>query len=68
MTAGVKVSPQSGADTILKGAVVTAPQVQDQVGGNLQIENLQDYASYTGRQKTPVAPLSMNHFSSKENE
>jgi len=35
----------SGGDTTLKGAVVKADQVTANVGGNLNIESLQDSAT-----------------------
>ena len=47
---GQQVAMLSGGDTTLKGAVIIAPQVQAQVGGNLQIESLQDTSSYASKQ------------------
>ncbi|MEI7429868.1 MAG: hemagglutinin repeat-containing protein, partial [Betaproteobacteria bacterium] len=40
--AGNKVTLESGSDTTLKGAVVSGPQVIAKVGGNLNLESLQD--------------------------
>jgi filamentous hemagglutinin len=59
INAGDKVSLQSGADTNLKGAVITAPQVQAQVGGNLQIESLQDSSTYNSQQSNKGISLSI---------
>lgn len=41
------VSIQSGADTTLKGATVEGKQVTATVGGNLNIESLQDKSTYS---------------------
>jgi Hemagglutinin repeat len=43
---GQRVQIESGGDTTLKGAVVSATQVTAQVGGNLSIESLQDSSRY----------------------
>ena len=40
------VSIKSGADTTLKGATVEGKQVTANVGGNLNVESLQDTATY----------------------
>ena len=44
--AGEQVQIESGRDTTLQGAVVQAPKVQAQVGGDLKIESVQDQATY----------------------
>jgi filamentous hemagglutinin len=48
---GQQVVLQSGADTAIKGGVVSAPQVAVAAGGKLDIESLQDTSTYTSRQK-----------------
>ncbi len=45
------VSIKSGGDTTLKGATVEGKQVTANVGGNLQVESLQDTATYTEQNK-----------------
>lgn len=50
--AGNTVSLISGGDTTLKGAVVAANQVKADIGGNLNIESLQDSSTYTSAQKS----------------
>lgn len=47
--AGKIVSITSGADTTLKGAVASGEQVQATVGGNLNIQSLQDSSTYTSQ-------------------
>ncbi|UXH80693.1 hemagglutinin repeat-containing protein [Roseateles amylovorans] len=49
---GTSVTLQSGGDTTLQGAVVTAPTVKAQVGGDLQIESLQDTAKFDSKSST----------------
>lgn len=48
---GEQVSLQSGADTTIKGAVVSAPQVTLASAGQLNIESLQDSSIYKSRQE-----------------
>ena len=48
---GQQVVLQSGANTTLKGGVVSAPEVTVAAGGKLDIESLQDTSTYTSRQK-----------------
>jgi len=50
--AGNQVAMTSGSDTTLKGAVVAAPQITANVGGNLNIESLQDTSRYNGKQQS----------------
>ena len=47
---GNSVKLESGGDTTLKGGVVSAEQVKVKVGGDLNIESLQDTSTYTSRQ------------------
>ncbi|UXH77378.1 hemagglutinin repeat-containing protein [Roseateles amylovorans] len=49
---GTSVTLQSGGDTTLQGAVVTAPTVKAQVGGDLQIESQQDTAKFDSKSST----------------
>jgi filamentous hemagglutinin len=51
VNAGQQVVLQSGANTTLKGGVVSAPEVTVAAGGKLDIESLQDTSTYTSRQK-----------------
>jgi filamentous hemagglutinin len=46
VTGADSVTIKSGGDTTLKGATVTGNTVKADVGGNLQIESLQDTATY----------------------
>ncbi|WP_242609840.1 hemagglutinin repeat-containing protein, partial [Comamonas thiooxydans] len=52
MAAGNSVTLQSGGDTHLKGAVVSGKQVIADVGGDLNIESLQDSSSYASRNQS----------------
>lgn len=49
--AGNTLALQSGGDTTLKGAVANGKQVVADVGGNLNVESLQDTSSYESKQK-----------------
>lgn len=49
---GSSVTLQSGGDTALIGAVVTAPKVVADVGGNLKIESLQDTAKFDSKSQS----------------
>lgn len=51
VSAGNAATLQSGSDTILQGAVVTAQRIDAQVGGNLQIQSLQDTSTYDSKQQ-----------------
>ncbi len=46
------VNISSGSDTTLKGALVKADTVKAQVGGNLNIESLQDKSNYTEQSRS----------------
>ncbi len=52
------VQIDSGGDTSLRGAVVSAPQVTARVGGNLAVESLQDTARYSSQQRSSSAGAS----------
>ena len=56
IAAGNIATIKSGADTNVKGAVVTANTIKadvgQQFGGSLSIESLQDTSSYTGKQSS----------------
>lgn len=51
VTAGEKVVVESGGDTALDGAVISAPRIEGDVQGDLHIESLQDRASYHERSR-----------------
>ena len=57
---GKTVNITSGADTTLKGAVVKADLVTAKVGGNLNIESLQDRSNYTEQSMSEGGSLSVN--------
>jgi len=50
--AGNTLALQSGGETTLKGAVASGKQVVAEVGGNLNIESLQDTSTYESKQKS----------------
>jgi filamentous hemagglutinin len=50
---------QSGGDTTLKGASATANTVKADIGGNLNIQSLQDKASYDSQQASVGAGISL---------
>ena len=52
VTGGSSVTLQSGGDTTLGGAVVTAPKVVADIGGNLKIESLQDTAKFDSKSQS----------------
>ena len=52
VTAGNQVQTTSGGDTNLIGATVTAPQVTANVGGDLNIQSLQDTSQYDSKQQS----------------
>jgi filamentous hemagglutinin len=53
------VTIDSGGDTTLKGAVVAANSIRADIGGNLRIESLQDSASYTEKQTSAGASVTV---------
>jgi hypothetical protein len=56
---GQQVQIDSGGDTTLKGAVVQAEQVSGHIGGNLNIQSLQDSSTYDAQQKSSGAGVSL---------
>lgn len=59
VSAGKTVNIESGSDTNLKGGNVTGQQVTATVGGNLNIESLQDIAASEANQKTTGIAMSI---------
>ena len=59
VSAGNAVNITSGADTNLKGGTVSAQQVTANMGGNLNVESLQDTATSQASQKTTGIALSI---------
>ena len=59
VVAGNSVTIQSGADTTLAGATVTAPTVKADVGGNLTIESRQDVSTYESEQRSSGGGVSL---------
>ncbi|MCZ8255919.1 MAG: hemagglutinin repeat-containing protein, partial [Polaromonas sp.] len=57
--AGNTASLTSGGDTTLKGAVVAGNQVKADVGGNLNIQSLQDTSTFTGQQSSSGASITI---------
>lgn len=56
---GNSVRLESGSDTTIKGGVVSAEQVKVKVGGDLNIESLQDTSTYTSRQMSAGVGVSI---------
>lgn len=52
INAGREVALTSGSDTQLNGAIVTAPKVSAEVGGDLTIVSLQDTSTYRNQQQS----------------
>lgn len=52
VSGGKAVNVTSGGDLTMKGAVIDAPKVTADVGGNLSIESLQDTSSQVSRQNS----------------
>lgn len=59
VTAGNQASLVSGKDTTLRGAVVSADKVKADVGGDLNIESLQDTSKFASEQKSMSAGISI---------
>ncbi|WP_226263634.1 hemagglutinin repeat-containing protein [Burkholderia metallica] len=59
VTAGNQLAIQSGGDTNLKGAVASGKQVIADVGGNLNIESLQDKDHYDSKQQNAGVSVSV---------
>ncbi len=51
VTAGERLVLESGGDTTLRGAVVSGKQVVADVGGNLNIESLQDSSTFNSKDR-----------------
>ncbi|MBN0848333.1 hemagglutinin repeat-containing protein, partial [Pseudomonas aeruginosa] len=49
ITAGERLTLESGGDTNLRGAVASGKQVVADVGGNLNIESLQDTSTFKSK-------------------
>ncbi|WP_431104648.1 hemagglutinin repeat-containing protein [Roseateles noduli] len=56
---GTQVAIESGGDTTLKGAVITGGKVTGDIGGNLNIESLQDSATYSAKQQSAGVGVSI---------
>jgi len=61
LDAGRTLTLQSGGDTTLKGAVARGEQVIAKVGGDLNIESLQDTSTYDSKQKSGGFSLSIGY-------
>ncbi|WP_434985191.1 hemagglutinin repeat-containing protein [Vreelandella zhaodongensis] len=59
LSAGNQVILNSGGDTALQGAVVSAPNIATHIGGDLTIESLQDSATHNERHTSSGASLSV---------
>lgn len=59
--AGHQLALESGGDTTLKGAVASGKQVIADVGGNLNIESLQDTSQYDSKQKSMSGSISVGY-------
>ncbi len=59
--AGNTFTLESGGDTTLKGAVVSGKQVIADVGGNLNIESLQDTSIYDSKQQSIGGSISVGY-------
>jgi len=58
---GDQVSISSGGDTTLQGAVIRAEQVKATIGGNLNVESLQDTSTYASSQQSIGGSLSVGY-------
>ncbi len=56
---GSQVQIDSGGDTTLKGAVVQGAKVTGSIGGNLNIESLQDITTYDAKQQSAGVGVSL---------
>jgi len=59
VTAGNAFRIESGGDTTLSGAVVTAPQISGDIKGNLKIDSLQDSSTYNSKQVSGGVSVSL---------
>ncbi|KGG92546.1 hypothetical protein P245_11405, partial [Comamonas thiooxydans] len=60
VSAGERLTLESGGDTNLRGAVAGGKQVVADVGGNLHIESLQDSSSYASRNQSAGGSLTLS--------
>jgi hypothetical protein len=61
VSAGEKVALESGADMVLKGAVVSGDQVTANVGDDLTIQSLQDSSQYQSEQENTGGSISVGY-------
>lgn len=59
VAAGKTLTVQSGTDTTLKGAVASGSQVVASVGGNLNLESLQDTTTFDSKQESAGFSVSL---------
>jgi hypothetical protein len=59
VSAGNTVNLQSGGDTNIKGGVISASSVVANIGGNLNVQSLQDKAVYDSKQKSASVGISV---------
>ena len=59
--AGNTLTLESGSDTILKSAVASGKQVVADVGGNLNVESLQDTSQYDSKQSSVGGSVSVGY-------
>ncbi len=60
VTAGNTITMESGNDTQLKGGVVSGKQVVADVGGDLDIQSLQDSSTFQGRQQSSGGSVTLS--------
>ena len=61
VNAGNQVAMTSGGDTTVTGAVVQAPQIAANVGGNLNVESLQDTSKFDSKQQSIGGSISIGY-------
>jgi filamentous hemagglutinin len=59
INAGKQLTLTSGGDTTLKGAVATGKQVMANIGGDLNLESLQDTSTYNSKQQSVGVGISV---------
>ena len=59
LSAGNTLTVQSGGDLNLRGAVIAANTVKGEVGGNLNVESLQDTSTYASKQTSSGGGVSL---------
>lgn len=57
--AGNKLSLESGGDTMVRGAVAKAEQIQADIGGKLKVESLQDTSHFESKQQSIGASVTI---------